>query len=57
MGKRDAQLTYRNGQGLWSVEHSLFPVSVLCVRAGREVDGFVAAREGDVEPSKECVDV
>ena len=50
-------MTHRNGQSLGSVEHCLLPVSVLGVRTGRELDGLVAAREVDVEPTKESVNV
>lgn len=50
-------VSVRDGQCLWGVEHCLLPVSVLGLWAGAELDGLVASGELDVEPSKEGVDV
>ena len=45
-----------HGQNVLQVENSLLPVGVLCVGAGGELDGLVAARELDVEPGDQGVD-
>ena len=44
-----------NSDCAFNVEHCLFPVSVLCVRAGAETDGFVAGSELNVKPRNQSV--
>jgi hypothetical protein len=46
-----------NGKVVVKVENGLLPVGVFCVGAGRELDGLVAGREFNVEPSDNGVDV
>lgn len=36
-------ISFGNSEGFRSVEDGLFPMSVLSLRTGAEVDGFVAA--------------
>lgn len=45
-----------NCKHVLEVEHCLFPVSVLCVWAGREPDGLVACGKLDIEPRNDGVD-
>lgn len=50
-------LTSLNSEVVVKVEDGLFPVGVLCVRAGRELDGLVAGREFNVEPGDQSVHI
>lgn len=45
-----------DGQDVLEVEDGLFPVGVLCVWAGGELDGLVAGGELNVEPGNDGVD-
>jgi len=45
-----------NGEDFAKVEYSLFPMSVLGMRTGREADGFVAGSEVDIKPCDHGVD-
>lgn len=49
-------LALLHGQHFTEVEDGLLPVSVFCVRASGEADGFVAGCEVDVKPGDEGVD-
>ena len=46
-----------DGEVVVEVEDGLLPMRVLCVGAGRELDGLVAGREFNVEPGDQGVDV
>lgn len=46
-----------DGDRLGRIEHSLFPVSVLCMRSSGESHRFMASSESDIEPCNECVNV
>lgn len=50
-------LVFGHGQCRWSVEDGLFPVRIFGMRASREAYFRVGALEGDIEPSKESVDI
>lgn len=45
-----------DSQYVLQVKHGLLPVRILCVRAGRELDGLVAGGEFNVEPGDDGVD-
>lgn len=49
-------LALLDGQDVLEVEDGLLPVGVLCVGAGGELDGLVAAGKLDVEPGDQGVD-
>lgn len=48
--------TLFHGKDITQIEDSLFPVSVLGMRAGREADGLVACSEVDIKPGNQSVD-
>jgi hypothetical protein len=50
-------LTGLDGKVVVKVENGLLPVGVFCVGASRELDGLVAGRELNIEPSDDGVDV
>ena len=45
-----------HSKDITQIEDSLFPVSVLGMRAGRESDGLVACGEVDIKPGNQSVD-
>lgn len=45
-----------DGKNFAEVEDSLFPVSVLCMRASGESDGLVAGGKVDIEPCNQSMD-
>jgi hypothetical protein len=49
-------LTLLDGKDVLEVEDGLFPMGVLCVGAGGELDGLVAGGELNVEPRDDGVD-
>ena len=49
-------LALLDGQDVLEVEDGLLPVGVLCVGAGGELDGLVAAGKLDIEPGDQGVD-
>ena len=49
-------LAFFDSQDVLKVEDSLFPVRVLCVRAGGEADGLMAGGKLNVEPGNDGVD-
>jgi hypothetical protein len=46
-----------DGDGFGSVEHCLFPVSILGMGTGGESNWLVASSECNIKPSNECVDI
>lgn len=48
--------TFLYSENFAEIEDGLFPVGVLCVRAGRESNGFVAGGEIDIKPCNYSMD-
>jgi hypothetical protein len=49
--------TSLDGHSLGCIEHSLLPVSVLCMWSSRESHRLMARRECDIKPSNECMNI